>query len=272
MANKNTGEVRPFLKWVGGKQQAMPHISSLYPDKYNRYFEPFVGGGAVFFNLNPQEAHLSDINEELIDCYVVVRDQVEELIMVLEKHKYEKDYYYALRSKDPKKMSLADRVARMIYLNKTGFNGLYRVNKSGKFNVPFGQYKNPVFCNKSVLRACSKRLFGVNINNASFESILDRAVAGDFVYFDPPYIPVSSTSYFTAYQKDGFGMKSQERLLEVFDALSEKGVKVMLSNSDVAWMRDKYSKYNIKPIKINRHISATAANRGPVGELLVTNY
>lgn len=263
---------KPFLKWVGGKRQVLKKIRSLYPASIGRYYEPFVGGGAVFFDLRPSEATLSDTNRELVDCYTVVRDRVEELIEALAAHVYEKDHYYAVRDLDPYDLDPVARAARMIYLNKTGFNGLYRVNSKGKFNVPFGRYDNPSFCDERTLRACSECLAGQEIRRGSFEMVLGAARPGDFVYLDPPYIPLSKTANFTAYQRRGFGMDNQEKLAQVFDELASRGVSAMLSNSDVPWIHERYEDHNIRVIKAVRQVNSDGSRRGPVGEVVVTSY
>lgn len=274
MATVFTSDVRakPFLKWVGGKRQVLKRLRPLFPSDIKRYHEPFVGGGAVFFYLGHARSILSDTNQELIDCYTVVRDRAEELIVELGKHVYEKDHFYSVRQQDPFELDVVERAARMIYLNKTGFNGLYRVNSKGKFNVPFGRYENPSFCDVRTLRSCSKRLAGTRIECRSFEGVLGDARRGDFVYFDPPYIPLSRTANFTAYQRRGFGMENQEKLADVFGALAKRGVRVMLSNSDVPWIHERYGDHNILVIKAARQVNSDGSRRGPVGEVVVTSY
>ena len=269
---KKTRIPRPFLKWVGGKTQLLQYLTEMIPESTGIYHEPFVGGGALFFELAPNRAVLSDLNQELIDCYRAVRDSVEEVIEILKTHRYEKEHFYQVRAVDPWQLSLTERAARMIYLNRTGFNGLYRVNSKGEFNVPFGRYTNPTICDEPNLRACSRRLQGVELLCEPFEAVLTRAKSGDLVYFDPPYIPVSNTSNFTAYEKSGFGMDSQEHLAEIFDELAERGVFAMLSNADVPWMRSRYEEHYLRPIKAARNVNSKADKRGPVSELIVTNY
>ena len=263
---------KPFLKWVGGKRKVLKWLRDLYPPSYGRYYEPFVGGGAVFFDLGPRRATLSDTNGELIECYCTVRDRVDELIEALKIHVYDKEYYYRIREQDPGDLDPVKRAARMISLNHTGFNGLYRVNSKGKFNVPFGRYVNPTICAEPTLRACSSRLANSRMLEQGFEKVLSSAKKNDFVYLDPPYIPLSKTANFTAYQKRGFGMDNQERLADVFDELSVRGVFAMLSNSNGEWVHGRYSDYKIAEIEAARQINSVSTRRGPVGEIVVTNY
>lgn len=263
---------KPFLKWVGGKRQVLPKLTQFFPVEFDRFYEPFVGGGAVFFHLLPQKASISDANQELINCYLVVRDRVEELIPDLKKHFYDKDYYYSVREIDPESLCAVERASRTIFLNRAGFNGLYRVNSKGKFNVPFGRYTNPTFCDEVNLRECSEAIRGKIVSCCSFENALSSAKRGDFAYLDPPYIPVSETANFTAYQRNGFGLDNQEKLAEVIEELTQKGVRVMLSNSDVPWIHDRYREFNINVIKAKRRVNSDASARGPVGEVVVTNY
>lgn len=270
--NRHTIPAKPFLKWVGGKRQVMPHLLAALPKKFNRYFEPFVGGGALFFELQPAQAYLWDSNAELIDTYIVLRDDVEGVIRHLKKHVYSKEHYYHVRSRETNRLSPAGRAARMIYLNRTGYNGLYRVNSKGQFNVPFGRYNNPLICNKEKLRIVSDCLTNVDLQTASFERVLSVAQKGDFIYLDPPYIPLSKTSNFVAYQKIGFGMDNQESLANVFEQLHNRGCCLMLSNSDVPWMKRRYGQFNIKRISATRNVNSKASQRGKVGELIVTNY
>jgi DNA adenine methylase len=262
---------RPFLKWAGGKGQLLAELRALVPPLRGRYFEPFLGGGALFFDLLPPKGVLSDVNAEIVGCYATVRDRVDELIRSLKKHRYEVDHYYAVRDSDPAKLSPVDRAARTIFLNKTGFNGLYRVNSSGKFNVPFGRYAKPLICDEANLRACSAALAKVELVTCDFEESASRAKKGDFVYFDPPYVPLSRTATFTAYARGGFGRDAQNRLASVFDRLARRGVKVLLSNSDVPEIRELYSDYRIEIVKAARAINSKGSRRGPVTEVLVSS-
>jgi DNA adenine methylase len=212
---------------------------------------------------------LSDVNREIIDCYTAVRDDVTGLVAALRDHRYDSKHYYEVRNADPAKLALVERAARTIFLNKTGFNGLYRVNRAGKFNVPFGRYAKPAICDEQNLRACSAALADVELVAADFERAASRAAAGDFVYFDPPYVPLSRTAAFTAYAPGGFDLAAQSRLAAFFDKLAERGVAVLLSNSDVPEIRKLYARYAMDTIEATRAINCKATRRGPVRELLV---
>jgi DNA adenine methylase len=262
---------RPFLKWAGGKGQLLGRLRSRVPASYGRYFEPFLGGGALFFDLSPKRSVLSDVNAEIIDCYVAVRDHVDELVAALRTHRYDSEHYYAVRDTDPGSLPLVERAARTIFLNKTGFNGLYRVNLAGKFNVPFGRYAKPAICDEKNLRACSAALVNAELRVHDFEQAVGETVAGDFVYFDPPYVPLSRTATFTAYAPGGFGPDAQKRLARVFTKLARRRVLLLLSNSDVPEIRKLYGSYRIDVIQATRVINSKATRRGPVSELLVQN-
>lgn len=262
----------PFLKWAGGKGRLLAQYQPLFPKQFGRYFEPFVGAGAVFFHLAPAEAHLSDINSELVNAYIVIRDQVDDLIARLSQYPHDREFYYALRALDPETLTPVERAARIIYLNKTCFNGLYRVNRRGQFNVPFGDYKNPKILDEAGLRAAHAALQGVTIAHQGFDAVLAEAKAGDFVYFDPPYHPLSPTASFTAYAADDFGPEDQIRLAAVFRRLDAKGVKIMLSNSDTPFVRDLYEGFHIQQVWAPRAINRDASKRKGVPELVVTNY
>lgn len=266
----------PLIKWVGGKRQLMPELLRNMPKKYNRYFEPFIGGGALFFELQPDNAYISDMNEELINLYTVVRDNVYELIVDLNAHQITKEYYLKIRDLDRtskyKKLSNIKRASRFIYLNRTCFNGLYRVNSKGEFNVPFGNYKNPRIVDVDNLLNCSELLKRTEIKNADFSEILTKVKKGDFVYFDPPYVPLNETSSFTSYTKNGFDIDMQIKLKEVCDELNSMGVKFLLSNSDTKIIKELYSNYKIKKVLASRQINANANGRGKITEVLVRNY
>lgn len=269
----NLKGARPFLKWAGGKTQLLPELVRRMPRFSGRYFEPFLGGGALFFHLAPEQAVIRDTNREIINCCRVIRDKVDALIERLSSMRYDKDEYYRIRAEDPEDMSSpVDRAARTIYLNRTGFNGLYRVNSNGKFNVPMGRYKNPTICDEKNLKACAVTLSKADIEVASFETVADAATPEDFVYLDPPYIPVSKTAHFTAYQQGGFSMGDQAKLAETFEALTRKGVPCMLSNSDVPWINEAYREYRIRRVKAVRAVNSKASARGAVSEVIVTNY
>jgi len=266
---------RPFLKWAGGKSKLIQQYLTYLPstNNYKNYYEPFLGGGAVFFHILPSNAILTDINAELITTYRCVRDNVEELICLLKQHenKHSRDYYYNVRA-NPGKSDL-EKAARLIYLNKTCFNGLYRVNSQNKFNVPLGKYKNPNICPQDLLFAASEALSRAEIQQADFTEVLNHATSSeDFVYFDPPYYPISKTSYFTSYTSYSFEENQQIQLRDIFVKLSERGVKLMLSNSDCEFIRNLYSGFNIYTISAARAINSNAKKRGKINEILVTSY
>ncbi len=263
---------RPFLKWAGGKGRLLEQLRPLLPARFARYFEPFAGGAALFFDLRPEHAELTDINSELIDCYRAVRDKVEPVIGALKRHRYDETHYYRVRAIDPASLARPERAARTIYLNKTGYNGLYRVNRSGKFNVPMGRYTNPRVCDADNLRACSAALKGVEVQVRDFETQVARARAGDFVYFDPPYVPVSDTADFTSYAPGGFGLDGQRRLAALFASLARRGVHVVLSNSDTPLVRELYRGFRIARVLAARNINSRGALRGKVGEVVVTSF
>src|SRR3989338_2463342 len=247
-----------FIKWAGGKKQLIEQFKEFFPKEANRYFEPFVGGGAVAFYImqknNLKEICLSDINEELINCYEVIRDNVEGLITKLKQHRknHNKEYYYAIRELVPEVLSKVERASVFIYLNKTCFNGLYRVNSKGKFNVPMGSYKNPSIFREGNLRELSKILKNVKILRMHFEKVLNYAKKGDFVYFDPPYYPLQKGKNFTSYTKDNFSEQDQIKLAEIFRKLDKIGCKIMLSNSDTNFIKNLYDEYNLHIVKANR--------------------
>ncbi len=269
-----------FLKWAGGKLQLIEQFENLFPHKFRNYYEPFIGSGAVFFyvksKLKPNKVLLSDTNEELINCFLVVRDKPSELVELLLNHrkKHSKEHYYAVRSIESNRLDKVNRAARLIYLNKTCFNGLYRVNSKGQFNVPFGDYKSPSIFDKNILFQASQLLQGVDLQVMAFEKVLDFAGKDDFVYFDPPYIPLSKTSSFTRYSKSDFSMKEQKQLSEVFETLDSRGCFVMISNSDHASTRELYRQYkkNTLVVRAKRMINSVGSKRGTINELIITNY
>ncbi|HEX8789421.1 MAG TPA: DNA adenine methylase [Polyangiaceae bacterium] len=275
-STRSDDAARPFLKWVGGKGQLMAQLQPLLPPgTVRRYFEPFVGSAALFFALRPEKATLSDVNAELVDCYRAVQTDVDGVIEALSAHRYEEQAYYRVREQEPGDLSPCERAARTIYLNKTGYNGLYRVNRAGRFNVPFGRYTNPGFASRESvenLRACSRALATVRLLLRDFGEVVRDAREGDLVYFDPPYVPLSDTSDFTAYVPGGFGPRDQERLASVVHALSDRGVRVMLSNSDTPVVRDLYARYRIDVVSAARSINSRANKRGKVAEVVVRNY
>jgi DNA adenine methylase len=277
---RNTSAVevpaRPFLKWAGGKAQLLPEILARVPARFGCYHEPFIGGGALFFALAGgarlgERALLSDLNPNLVQTWAAIRDDVDGVISALAPHVNHEDYFYRVRALEPASLSPAVRAARVIYLNKTGFNGLYRENRAGRFNVPFGRYVNPNTCDEPNLRAVSRALQGVSIETRDFLSVLDRARPDDFVYFDPPYVPVSATASFTAYSRGGgFGHAEQTALRDAFSELASRGVHVLLSNSDVPFVRELYAGFRIEQVWARRPINSNGAARGAVAEVLVT--
>lgn len=265
---------KPFIKWAGGKSKLLTDMARLFPPKQQigRYFEPFLGGGAMFFYLQHPKSFLSDSNGDLVELFEVVQQNVEELIIALKIHNNEHDYYYKIRAQSPSDLSSIQRAARFIYLNKTCFNGLYRVNSKGEFNVPFGKYKNPTICDVEGLRAASLALQNVKIYRGDFESILSQAKPTDFIYFDPPYHPLNHTSSFTSYTSDKFGEEQQKRLAFVYAELANRGCFVMLSNSDMPLIREFYKDFQIHEILASRAINSNPEGRGKITELLIINY
>ncbi|MEA5450232.1 DNA adenine methylase [Leptolyngbya sp. CCNP1308] len=266
---------RPFLKWAGGKGRLLSQYEPFLPAAIDTYYEPFLGGGAMFFHLagRARRAVLGDINPELVNVYCCVRDQVETLIRHLWDHqrRHNPDYYYQVRQRQELR-SPVERAARLIYLNKTCYNGLYRENSQGHFNVPVGNYKNPTICDPLLLRAASTALQTAEIQTFSFEMLLEQALApDDFVYFDPPYHPLSSTSSFTGYSRYGFTGSDQERLAIVFRTLASQGQRVILSNSDCEFVRELYQGFTMHPILAARAINSRAGRRGKINELLITS-
>jgi len=274
---------KPFVKWAGGKRQLVEELLRSRPRKYNRFIEPFIGGGALFFALKAENAYISDINEELINIYTVVRDDVDALIVELKKHekKYKggdpKEYFYTVRNFDREAgyatWSEVRKAARLIFLNKTCFNGLFRMNSRKQFNTPFGFYVKPAIVDEQNLIACSRVLASADIVTAGFDHVLKIAKKGDFVYFDPPYVPLTSTANFTAYTGEGFDLDMQRRLRDACDKLDAKKVKWMLSNSYTDFVLDLYKdKYHIRKVEASRAINCKADKRGKVAEVIVTNY
>jgi DNA adenine methylase len=266
----------PFLKWAGGKSRLLSTFANYFPRQFDgqrhRYFEPFIGGGAVFFHLLPERAVISDLNPELINCYQVVRDDVDRLVARLRRHKNDQDHYYRVRAQDTAKLTPVERAARLIFLNKTCFNGLYRVNSKGQFNVPFGRYENPKICDATNLHAVSTALAKVDITCNHFEAVLERARKGDFIYLDPPYQPISATANFTGYTATSFGNEDQTRLSEVVRTLSRRGCLIMLSNSNSDLVRELYDGFRIETVYTSRAINCRPDKRGRIAELLVMNY
>lgn len=271
--------VSPVVKWVGGKRQIISEIKKYVPRKLGTYHEPFVGGGAVLFELQPTKAVVNDINGELINVYEVIRGDLEALISDLKTHINTEEYFYSIRERDRNKELYAEftpvqRASRLIYLNKTCYNGLFRVNRAGEFNTPFGYYKNPNIVNEATLKAVSTYFKKAQITFLcqDFGLVLAGAKKGDFVYLDPPYDPVSDTSSFTGYDKGGFAQLEQKRLKAVCDGLHARGVRFLLSNSSTEFIRELYAEYRIEIVQAKRAINSKADKRGEVDEVLVMNY
>ena len=264
---------RPFVKWAGGKTQLLPQLKACIPDSFNRYLEPFVGGGAMFFSLNHSNALINDSNEELMNAYIVIRDSPEDLIDDLRKHKNEKSYFYEIRKAKTSELSLVERASRLIYLNRTCYNGLWRVNKRNEFNTPYGSYKNPRIVNAELIRAVSSYLKSTEISCTDYRDFLqENARETDFVYMDPPYDPISKYSDFKRYTRDFFGKQQQTELADVFRELDQRGCLLMLSNSSSSLVRDLYSEYNITQVKARRSINKNGDGRAAIDEVLVRNY
>jgi len=269
--------VCPILKWVGGKRQLLSEIMPMIEKKCSTYVEPFLGGGAVLFELQPKKAVVNDYNAELVNVYTVVRDRCEELIASLEEHERNNtaDYFYEVRALDRENiyetMSDVEKAARIIYLNKTCFNGLYRVNAAGQFNSPYGKYKNPNIVNATALRAMSTYLQTSNITflNGDYKEALKGLRKGAFVYFDPPYMPLSSSSSFTGYTEGGFSYQQQVELRDECDKLRKKGIRFLQSNSDCPEIRELYKDYEIKTVQAKRSINSNAEKRGEINEVLI---
>jgi len=266
----------PVVKWAGGKSRLLPELTARMPRSYKRYHEPFLGGGALFFETQPAAAVLSDANEELIGCYRAVRRHVNEVILLLAEHRarHSDAYFYEMRSRWNEKESAPgdpERAAAFIYLNKTCYNGLWRVNSKGRFNVPVGRYTNPTLFDAERLQGAARLLRHAVLAAGSFERVLDEAEAGDFVYFDPPYVPVSATANFASYTKDVFGLSDQKRLAQVFRELDERGCAVMASNSDAPVVRRLYAGFKIERVFCSRAINSNARSRGAVREVIISN-
>ena len=269
---------KPFLKWAGGKTNLLGQYEPLFPEWSGDYFEPFIGSGAVFFYLSarPEERnyYLSDLNQEIVDAFCAVRDDVEGVIKLLAKHQqlHSKDYFYQVRGLVPQNLSALEKAARTIYLNKTCFNGLYRVNKKGEFNVPMGNYKKPSILQIETLKAASRALSSADLSTGHYSVLVDKAQAGDFIYLDPPYHPLSKTAMFTNYVAQAFGEKDQMELAEVVTALSKKGCLVMESNSNTDFIKDLYKGFKIQEVWARRSINREKSKRGAITELVVTNF
>ena len=280
MNMKKNKLVAPFLKWVGGKRQIIPEILTHLPKNISslNYCEPFIGGGALFFHLEPKKAIINDYNDELINVYKVIKNNLEELLNDLRKHENNPEYFYQIRGIDRQplfeELTNIQRASRVIYLNKTCFNGLYRVNSLGEFNSPFGRYVHPNIVNEPVLRAVSKYLNSsdITILNGDYEKVLNAVTSDTFVYLDPPYHPISESSNFTGYVQGGWTERHQIRLKKACDDLDKKGVKFLLSNSSAPFIKELYSEYKTHSINANRSINSVGEKRGQIEELLIKNY
>ncbi|MQF65297.1 DNA adenine methylase [SAR202 cluster bacterium AC-409-J13_OGT_754m] len=269
---------RPFLKWAGGKTRLLNQYKYLFPNCFRAYHEPFLGSGAIFFKLKSinliKTAQLGDRNSELVNCYRMVRDALSDVILELSKHQlnHSKEYFYNIRSLDPVDLDQVARAGRTIYLNKTCFNGLFRLNRQGKFNVPFGRYSRPSILNINTLTSASLALEGTTLVDGDYRYIIDRAQLKDFVYIDPPYYPTSKTANFTSYTAAAFTEIHQRELATIVKDLTNSGVSVMISNSDTHLIRELYKDFYQHRVQTSRSINSNPSKRGNISELLITNY
>ena len=269
----------PVVKWVGGKRQLLPQILPLIPKRMSAYCEPFLGGGAVLFALQPRRALVNDLNQDLITVYRVIKENADALIEHLSRHENTPEYFYRIRDLDRDKdayaaLSDVEKASRLLYLNKTCYNGLFRVNASGAFNSPYGHYRRPNIVNEQTIRGVSRYFNSCDITffSEDFAAVLDRVPRGGFVYLDPPYDPVSDTASFTGYNRGGFGREEQVRLKACCDALTARGVKFLLSNSATPFIRELYSSYHVSIVQARRAVNSVASRRGAIEEVLVRNY
>ena len=270
---KELSDAKPFLKWAGGKGRLLGKLNKFFPKNYNRYFEPFIGGGAIFFHLNPEKAIINDLNEELVNLYKIIKDIPEELMEELDKLQNkvsDKDFFLKMRSKKPKKE--LEQAVRMVFLNRTCYNGMYRVNSKGEFNVPFGDMGNPKLYEKKNILACSHTLKKTIVLNEDYKKLNRRIRENDFVYLDPPYVPLSETAHFTSYTSEKFGEEQQLELLKFCEKIDKKGGLFMLSNSYNEFTEKLYRKFNINTIKAARSVAAKSESRAEIKEIVVTNY
>jgi len=260
---------KPILKWAGGKTQLLPHLRKLIPKYSGKYYEPFIGGGALFFDHEPNSFIISDINPELINFYTAIRDYPEEIMLRIDELKNDRDVFYEIRNQNFHELTPINAAVRMLYLNKTCFNGLYRVNKKGGFNVPFANYKNPSFYSEENVLAASRQLKNGEIKLSSFESLAEINITqDDFVFFDPPYVPVSKYSDFKRYNKEQFNLEQHETLSNLFSELSKKGVKLILTNSDTEIVKELYSGYQYITVEAKRNINSDGSKR-KANELII---
>lgn len=280
--SKTRYAAKPFLKWAGGKNGLTPQLLTYAPKKFNNYFEPFVGGGAVFFSLDVTgKSYINDINSVLMNTYLQIRDNIDYVIEQLCNigdiykkldNEKKKDFYYEKRKEYNETEDDLKKTILFLFLNKTCFNGLYRENKQGNFNVPYGQYKNPTICDRPNLKNVAAKLQKTYILNMSYAESLRDAKADDFIYFDPPYFPLNATSKFTSYNKDDFDANDQRKLAETFHDLDKKGCKVLLSNSDTEFIKELYKDYKQETVLAGRSINANGSGRKKINELLIFNY
>lgn len=269
----------PVVKWVGGKRQLLPQILPLIPKRMTAYCEPFLGGGAVLFALQPRRALVNDLNQDLITVYRVIKENADALIEHLSRHENTPEYFYRIRDLDRDREAYAalsdvEKASRLLYLNKTCYNGLFRVNASGAFNSPYGHYRRPNIVNEQTIRGVSRYFNSCDITffSGDFAAVLDRVPRGGFVYLDPPYDPVSDTASFTGYNRGGFGREEQVRLKACCDALTARGVRFLLSNSATPFIRELYSSYHVSIVQARRAVNSVASRRGAIEEVLVRNY
>ena len=272
----------PFLKWAGGKTRLLPQFEQYFPPHFHRYFEPFVGSGAVFFHVQPSDAVLSDANPNLIAAYQHLRCRVEDVIArlceirtryhAMTPEQQRQEYYRVRAAYNRLPVGEIEKSALLIFLNKTGYNGLYRENSRGEFNVPFGRYDNPPLFDAANLRAVSRALQGAELISEHYSRVVQTARQGDFIYFDPPYMPLSKTSSFTSYTRDAFSLEQQEALAAVARQLARRDVLVMLSNSNSPLMRELYSDFSLHEVWASRAVNSKADSRGKITELVITNY
>lgn len=269
----------PVVKWVGGKRQLLPQILPLIPKRMSAYCEPFLGGGAVLFALQPRRALVNDLNQDLITVYRVIKENADALIEHLSRHENTPEYFYRIRDLDRDREAYAalsdvEKASRLLYLNKTCYNGLFRVNASGAFNSPYGHYRRPNIVNEQTIRGVSRYFNSCDITffSGDFAAVLDRVPRGGFVYLDPPYDPVSDTASFTGYNRGGFGREEQVRLKACCDALTARGVRFLLSNSATPFIRELYSSYHVSIVQARRAVNSVASRRGAIEEVLVRNY
>ena len=269
----------PVVKWVGGKRQLLPQILPLIPKRMTTYCEPFLGGGAVLFALQPKRALVNDLNQDLMTVYRVIKENADALIEHLSRHENTPEYFYRIRDLDRDKAAYAalsdvEKASRLLYLNKTCYNGLFRVNASGAFNSPYGHYRRPNIVNEQTIRGVSRYFNSCDITffSGDFAAVMEQVPKGGFVYLDPPYDPVSDTASFTGYNKGGFGREEQVRLKECCDALTARGVKFLLSNSATPFIRELYGSYRVSLVQARRAVNSVASRRGAIDEVLVRNY